>query len=86
MCDFIIHLKELGGIIKKGRPMKIETKIKGDKNIVIQGIKNSKINIQNENKDLTNKRTYTLIGIIITVLGLIATIIIGWDNIINFFA
>jgi len=66
--------------------MKIETKIKGDKNIVIQGIKNSKINIQNENKDLTNKRTYTLIGIIITVLGLIATIIIGWDNIINFFA
>lgn len=65
--------------------MKNETNIKGDKNFFVQGIKNSKINIQNENKDLADKRIYTLIGIIIAVLGLLATIIIGWDNIINLF-
>lgn len=75
------------GVHNKNRePMKNETRIKGDKNIVVQGIKNSKVDIQNRNKNLGDRQIYTWIGIIVAVLGLIATIIIGWDNILNFFA
>lgn len=66
--------------------MKNETKIKGDKNFVFQGTKNSKVDIQNRNKNLPDRQIYTWIGVIIAVLGLIVTIIIGWDNILNFFS
>ena len=65
--------------------MKNETKIKGDKNFVFQGNKNSKFNIQNENTKNQEKQTYTILGVIITFVGIIATVIIGWDNIIKFF-
>lgn len=65
--------------------MNNESKIKGDGNYVIQGTKKSKINIENGNRKLSNKQRYTWIGILIAVVGLFATIIIGWDNIIKFF-
>ena len=64
--------------------MKNKTKISGDRNFVTQGNQNSKINLLN--KDLPKKRNYALIGLIIPILGLIATVIIGWNNIVNFFA
>lgn len=65
--------------------MKNETKIKGDKNIVFQGNKNSKVNIQNENTKTQDNQSYTILGVIIALIGIIATVIIGWDNIIKFF-
>jgi len=65
--------------------MNNESKIKGDGNYVFQEIKKSKIKTENGNQKLPEKTNYTLIGIIITTLALLATIIIGWDNIIKFF-
>lgn len=61
------------------------TNIKGDKNIVVQESDNSKIIIRSNSKKASKKDIYALIGLIIAVLGLFVTIIIGWDNIINFF-
>ena len=65
--------------------MKNEANIKGDSNVVIQGIKSSKINLQNQEARSSKKKNYAIIGLIVAILGVIATIIIGWDNIINFF-
>ena len=65
--------------------MRNESKIKGDKNFVFQEIRNSKIDTLNKKIDLPTKRNYAIIGIVLTLLGLIATIVIGWDNIIKFF-
>lgn len=65
--------------------MKNNTNIKGDKNIIVQGSSNPKVNVGHKHKNKSGRKIYSLIGIIIAVLGLIATIIIGWDNIINFF-
>lgn len=62
-----------------------KTNIKGDKNIVVQESDNSRINIRSNRRKESKKEVYALIGLIIAVLGLFATIIIGWDNIINFF-
>ena len=64
---------------------KNETRIKGDKNSVLQGIRNSRIRVQNDNKYNPNKNSLTFWGIIIALLGLVAAIIIGWDSIIKFF-
>lgn len=65
--------------------MSNKSKIQGDDNFVFQGNKNSKFDIQNKTKRIQSKPKYGLIGLIITIIGLIATIIIGWDSIINFF-
>jgi len=65
--------------------MKNEANIKGDSNVVIQGSKSSKINLQNQEAGSSKKKNYAIIGLIVAILGVIATIIIGWDNIINFF-
>lgn len=65
--------------------MKNETKIKGDKNFVFQGNKNSKVNIQNGNTKTKDKQTYTILGLIIAFIGVILSLIVGWDNIIKFF-
>jgi hypothetical protein len=65
--------------------MRNESKIKGDRNFVLQGNRNSKIDRTSKNENLPIERNYSLFGIVITLLGLIATIIIGWDNIIKFF-
>ena len=65
--------------------MKNESKIEGDGNIVFQGTKKSKISINKEKDKQNQKRNFGLLGIVIAVLGLIATIIIGWGNIIQFF-
>lgn len=65
--------------------MENNTNIKGDRNIVVQESENSRINIRSNSRKASKKEIYALIGLIIAVLGLFATIIIGWDNIINFF-
>ena len=65
--------------------MNNETEIKGNDNFVFQGNRDSKINVQNKNRDLPKKQKYALIGLIVAVLGVIATIVIGWSNIVNFF-
>ena len=65
--------------------MKNETNIKGDKNYVFQGNKNSKVNIKNDNTKTQGKHTYAILGVIIAIIGIVASVIIGWDNIIKFF-
>jgi len=65
--------------------MNNESRIKGNGNFVLQGAKNSKINIKTSNLKSLNKQKLTWIAFLISILGLIATIIIGWENIIKFF-
>lgn len=65
--------------------MNNETEIKGNDNFVFQGNRDSKINVQNKNQDLSKKQKYALIGLIVAIIGVISTIIIGWSNIVNFF-
>lgn len=65
--------------------MKNKLDIKGDGNFVAQGVKNSKINFQNISKTKEGKTSYGFLGLVIALLTLIATLIVGWDNIINFF-
>lgn len=63
---------------------KNKANIKGEGNTVFQDINKSKIHT---GKGETKKGLdiYQIMGIVIGVLALIATIIIGWDEILNFF-
>ncbi len=63
--------------------MKNKVKIKGNENFVAQGSRNSKVEFKKNNS--LSKSTYTLIGVILAFLGLIITVITGWDSIIKFF-
>lgn len=65
--------------------MKNKAEIKGSKNIIIQGTKDSGINLGNKGGAKTGNSNYAIIAIAIAAIGVIATIIIGWDNILNFF-
>ncbi len=61
-------------------------KIKGDKNQVYSGVKNTRINSNDINVNQDSKKEWgTWVSIIIAVLTLIATCIIGWDHIVDFF-
>lgn len=60
--------------------------IKGNNNQVINDIKNSRINSDSVNQGTDTKMKWsTWIAIIIGALTLIATCIIGWDEIVGFF-
>ena len=65
--------------------MRNQSSIKGNKNIVIQDVKSSN-NIVNGTKSQNRKsKLYTIVGLVIAAMALIATIIVGWDNILKFF-
>ena len=57
--------------------MKNKSKITGNKNIVIQGS-----HIQTTD---SKKKSYTVVGIIIAFVTLVIAIIVGWNNIVEFF-
>lgn len=60
----------------------------GDNNYIFQDVKKSKINIgdpPNEQAKEKKKPNYALISIIIAILGLAASVIIGWDQLVQFF-
>lgn len=60
--------------------------IKGNNNQVINDIKNSRINSDSVKQGNDTKMKWsTWIAIIIGALTLIATCIIGWDEIVGFF-
>lgn len=60
--------------------------IKGDNNQVYNGVKNSRINSNDKNVNQEPKKDWgTWIAIVIAVLTLVATCIIGWDHIVDFF-
>ena len=60
--------------------------IKGDNNQIYSGVNNSRINSNDINVSQKSKKEWsTWVAIIIAVLTLIATCIIGWDHIVNFF-
>lgn len=61
------------------------SKIKGNKNVVVQGTRKSQVNVSHDKVKGSGNNKYAIIAIIIAAVGVIATIIIGWDNIINFF-
>ena len=56
--------------------------ITGDKNTVIQNSKKSTINI---NSKSTAKSKRTLWTTVIAIIGVLVAIIVGWNEIINFF-
>jgi hypothetical protein len=65
--------------------MKNHSTIKGNRNIVVQDIEGSNINVNRTKHHNRKSKLYTIIGLVITALALIATIIVGWDNILKFF-
>lgn len=65
-----------------------ESIVSGNNNVIIQGVNKSEILVNSDKKIETsdNDKSYTtLIIIILAILTLIATLIIGWDNILKFF-
>lgn len=63
-----------------------DIKIKGDNNQVFSQVKNSKIIGKNMAEGETSGQKWrTWIALLIAVLTLIATCIIGWDEIAKFF-
>jgi hypothetical protein len=65
--------------------MKNHSSIKGNRNIVVQDVDSSNINVNSTKYHNRRSKLYTIIGLVISALALIATIIIGWHNIIKFF-
>ena len=60
--------------------------IKGNNNQVYNDIKNSRINSDSVNANNDNKTKWsTWITIVIAALTFIATCIIGWDEIVDFY-
>ena len=60
--------------------------IKGDKNQVYSGVKNTRINSNDINVNQDSKKEWgTWIAIIIAALTLVATCIIGWNHIVDLF-
>lgn len=63
-----------------------DIKINGDNNQVYNQVRNSKINSENENIcETPEHKLETWVGVIIAALSLIATCIIGWNEIAAFF-
>lgn len=63
-----------------------DIKINGDNNQVFSQVKNSKIIGKNTTKDkIYGQKSETMIALLIAALTLIATCIIGWDEIVKFF-
>lgn len=76
--------KQLGLLERiKQNNMENLSKISGDKNVVIQNTKNSKIRV-NERNSGNQKNNYQLIGIILGVISILVAVIIGWEEIIKF--
>lgn len=57
--------------------MKNEAKIKGNKNYIIQGNKDSKLNAGGNISKGEAKNKYAMIAIIVAAIGVIVSIIIG---------
>lgn len=60
----------------------INANISGDKNTVIQNTKRSTINL---NSKSTGKLKRTFWTTAIAIIGVLVAIIVGWNEIINFF-
>lgn len=84
----IVFINETGYSNETKNSITNESIISGNNNVIIQGTNKSEV-LVNSNKNVSksdNDRKYTtLIIIILTILTLIATVIIGWDNILKFF-
>ncbi|SZD73866.1 Uncharacterised protein [Candidatus Ornithobacterium hominis] len=66
--------------------MKNKSKIQGDGNVNIQDISKSKISVGDkiETESKMNK-LWIIIPVIIALIGLIVQILIGWEQLINWF-
>lgn len=64
----------------------MSVKIKGNGNQIYSDVKNSTINSQNTTVEDSKKVTLTLIGVVVAIIGVIVAVIVGWDNIVTFFA
>jgi hypothetical protein len=66
--------------------MKNESKITGDGNINIQDVSKSKISVGDKTTVAKkNKKIWIVLPVIIAVLALIVQILIGWEQLINWF-
>jgi len=84
----IVFINETGYSNETNNSITNESIITGNGNVIIQGINKSEVLVNSNKKASTsgndNKHT-TFIIIILTIITLIATVIIGWDNILKFF-
>jgi hypothetical protein len=63
-----------------------KSKIKGDGNVNIQGISKSKLSVRD--KTITGSKVnkvWIIIPVIIALIGLIVQVLIGWEQLINWF-
>ena len=64
----------------------MSVKIKGNGNQVYSDVKNSTINSKITTATDSTKMIWTLIGVVVAIIGVIVAVIVGWDNIVTFFA
>jgi hypothetical protein len=66
--------------------MKNKSKIQGDGNVNIQGISKSKISVGDKTvTDSKGNKVWIIIPVIIALIGLIVQVLIGWEQLINWF-
>ncbi|WP_409965973.1 hypothetical protein PIECOFPK_02367 [Mycovorax composti] len=66
--------------------MKNKSKIQGDGNVNLQGISKSKISVGDKTvTDSKVNKVWIIIPVIIAIIGLIVQVLIGWEQLINWF-
>jgi len=66
--------------------MKNESKITGDGNVNIQGVSKSKITVGDKTATKSNvNKLWIILPVVIALIGLIVQVLIGWEQLINWF-
>lgn len=66
--------------------MRNKSKILGDGNVTIQDVSKSKISIGDQTiTDKKSNKFWIIIPVIIAILALVVQILIGWEQLINWF-
>lgn len=63
----------------------MSVKINGNNNQVYSNIKNSTINSRNTTVKETANVNWTLIGVLVSIIGVVVAVIVGWESIVEFF-
>ncbi len=60
-----------------------KTSIKGNKNVSISDIKNSKVSIGYKTTFKPEGKFWVIIGVVIALIALVLQVVVGWDEIIK---
>lgn len=59
------------------------TTIKGNKNVSISDVKNSKVSIGNKSSFKPDGKFWVIAGVTIALIALVLQVVVGWDEIIK---